>query len=120
MDYGRFFSSGKKMGDLAVSAMNAGAAQLQTLIPGLTTSAAYAMLGATPMIGQNDVKTELFSLDDATILTDFAKTNHLGLISFWAIQRDVPCPRSNSKLGLCSRAETTNYAFHNIFKAVLQ
>lgn len=118
MDYGASYSSGRKMGDLAVSAVQACAKQLQKLIPGLTTSSAYGMIGATPMIGENDVASEVFGLADATILANWAKANHLGLVSFWAIQRDVPCS-GGVDLALCSNAQTKSFQFNDIFLSTL-
>jgi hypothetical protein len=37
---------------------------------GISTSAAYAKLGNTPMIGQNDSAGEIFTLADANTLGD--------------------------------------------------
>lgn len=118
MDYGESYSSGKKMGDLAISAVNACADQLQALIPGLTDAAAYRMIGATPMIGVNDVRSEVFTLDDARQLIAFAKAKQLGLVSYWAIQRDVPCSGAVD-LVLCSGAQTSSYQYSAIFRSVL-
>jgi len=118
MDYGTSYSSGKKMGDLAISAVKACVGQLKTLIPGLTDAVAYRMIGATPMIGENDVPTEVFTLSDASTLIAFAKDKQLGLVSYWAIQRDAPCS-GGVDLVLCSNAQTANYQFANIFRTVL-
>jgi hypothetical protein len=118
MDYGETISTGRRMGEMAISAVNACHKQLKTLLPALADSELYAMIGATPMIGQNDVSSEVFSLDDARTLIDFAKTKHLGLVAFWAIQRDVPCSGAID-LVLCSGAQTANYQFNAIFKTVL-
>jgi chitinase len=74
------------------------------------------MLGATPMIGQNDVSTEVFTLDDAKTLVAFAKTYKIGLVSFWAINRDQPCPYKD--LGVCSEVNLTKYAFTKVFQGV--
>jgi chitinase len=115
MDYGGYYSDGKAMGDLAVSALTDCKTQLQTIYPGLGDAAAWAMLGATPMIGQNDVSTEVFQLADAQTLTAFAQQNHLGLVSFWAIQRDQP---GSGDLGLYSDVDGATFDFHDIFKAV--
>lgn len=117
MDYGAGYSTGKKMGDLAVSAVQATLAQLKGMIPGLTDAAGYQMIGATPMIGQNDVSTEVFGTADATILANFAKANHLGLVAFWAIQRDVPCS-GGVDLALCSNAQSTKWAFNSVFMSL--
>jgi hypothetical protein len=113
MDFGPFFSSGRKMGDLAISAVNDAVTQLQGLIPGLSSAQAFAMLGATPMLGVNDVSSEVFSVDDARNLVAFAKQKHLGLLSFWAINRDQLCAAPN--LENCSEVDTSNFQFHQIF-----
>lgn len=118
MDYGALYSSGKKMGDLAVAAVNGCAKQLKSVLPALSDDATYGMIGATAMIGQNDVPSEVFSLADAKVLAAFAKARRLGLLSFWAIQRDQPCP-AGVDLAVCSGAQTGNYQFSEIFKTAL-
>ncbi len=117
MDYGSGVSAGKKMGDLAISSVNATAAQLKGIVPSLSDAAAYGMIGATPMIGNNDVPGEVFTLADATALVNFAKEKKLGLVSFWAIQRDEPCAGAVD-LALCTGAQTASFQFHNILKKV--
>jgi hypothetical protein len=117
MDYGGYYSDGKKMGDLAVSALQGANAQLVSIVPGLTETAAWPMLGATPMIGVNDVSTEVFGLADAQILADFAKTKKVGLLAFWAIQRDQA---GKGDLGLYSGVNTSAFQFNAIFQAVAQ
>jgi chitinase len=114
MDFGDFFSNGKKMGDLTVSAVNDAVPQLQAILPGLSKSQALAMLGATPMIGVNDVSSEVFNLTDAQTVVSFAKQSGLGLVSFWAINRDQP----GSNLALASEINTSDFQFHNVFKAL--
>lgn len=118
MDYGSGISSGHTMGALAISSIEAVRVQLKAAIPGLTDTRAYAMIGATPMIGQNDVSSEVFGIADAHTLIDYAKTRRLGLVSFWAIQRDQPCA-SGDTLDTCSVAGAPSYGFHNVFKGVL-
>ena len=115
MDYGGYYSTGYKMGDLAVSAVTDAALQLKAIIPGLTDAQAFAMLGATPMIGRNDVSSETFTLDDARILISFARDKKLGLVSFWAINRDQP----GSSLALSSVVNSRNFEFHEIFRTAL-
>jgi chitinase len=56
-----------------------------------TDAEAWRMIGATPMIGLNDVPGETFSLDDARSLVTFANQVNLGRISFWSANRDVAC-----------------------------
>ena len=113
MDYGSYYSSGKKMGDLAVSALTDANTQLRSIISGLSEANAWKMLGATPMIGKNDVQGETFSLDDATILANFARSKSLGLLAFWAINRDQACKTADN--ALCSGAQSSTFAFHKIF-----
>ena len=57
-----------------------------------TDAELWPMLGTTPMIGLNDVTTELFDVEDAQQTLDFAVTNKLGMISMWSINRDHGCP----------------------------
>ncbi|MGZ3451122.1 MAG: carbohydrate-binding protein [Polyangiales bacterium] len=116
MDYGGYYSTGYKMGDLAVSAATDTVTQLRKLMPSLSESAAWAMIGITPMIGQNDVSSEMFSLDDAKIVASFAKTKGVGLLAFWAINRDQP---GSGSLGLYSQAQTKTFAFTDAFRAGL-
>lgn len=52
---------------------------------------AWRMVGATPMIGQNDVRAEVFGLDDAAALNAFAVEKGLGRMSMWSANRDQTC-----------------------------
>lgn len=51
----------------------------------------WAKVGITPMIGQNDVPGEVFTLDDAQIVNEFARQQGAGLISMWNLNRDATC-----------------------------
>ncbi len=113
MDYGDM-PAGTAMAPIAIGSLNGANTQLKAIIPSLTTAQAWAMLGATPDIGQND-DNEVFSLQDAKDLTTFAMQNKLGLITFWNIQRDQVCGK-----GECSQFDNANFDYSNIFKAVAQ
>ncbi len=113
MDYGDM-PAGTAMAPIAIGSLNGANTQLKAIIPSLTTAQAWAMLGATPDIGQND-DNEIFSLQDAKDLTTFAMQNKLGLITFWNIQRDQVCGK-----GECSQYDNANFDYSNIFKAVAQ
>ena len=63
----------------------------------LTTAQAWSRLGATVMIGQNDVSNEVFTIDDAHNLVAFATRNGLGRISMWSLNRDAQCGASLSR-----------------------
>ena len=55
----------------------------------------------TPMIGVNDVSDELFSLQDADTLAQWAKSNGLAGVHFWSIDRDTPCSQASAS-PICS------------------
>lgn len=113
MDYGDM-PTGTPIAPIAIKSLNAAHAQLKKAITGLTDEQAWAMLGATPDIGQND-DNEIFTLADAQALTDFAIEKKLGLIAFWNIQRDQTCG-----FGECSEHDKAHFDYHNIFKKVVK
>jgi chitinase len=113
MDYG---NSSAPVAPVAISSLNAVHGQLTQNISGLSSSAAWAMLGVTPMIGRND-DTEVFSLADAQQLTSFVRSNHVGLVAFWSIDRDQVCP-SGADYNSCSTVNSSNFQFSSIFQAV--
>ncbi len=57
----------------------------------LTEKEIWGRIGATPMIGQNDVPGEVFTLGDARAMMSFAQKVHLGRVSFWSANRDIQC-----------------------------
>lgn len=52
---------------------------------------AWAKVGITVMIGQNDLAGEVFTLEDAVVVNQFAKDNGVGLVSMWSLNRDATC-----------------------------
>lgn len=58
---------------------------------GLPDEGAWAVLGATPMIGQNDITSEVFTLDDAEELNAFAREVKMARMSMWSLNRDRAC-----------------------------
>ncbi|KUH35676.1 MULTISPECIES: cellulose binding domain-containing protein [Streptomyces] len=89
MDYGPAYAG--DMGRYAVQAATATQAQLKGVL-GLSDAAAWKTVAVTPMIGVNDVTTEVFRVDDATELVDFARSKGLGWLSMWSSTRDKQCP----------------------------
>jgi chitinase len=67
----------------AESAAQASAGQLSGLY-GISTSAAYGMMGLTPIAGQND-DNEYFSTANAQTLESFAASNGVAELSFWEV-----------------------------------
>ena len=114
MDYG---TSGTEMGTAADQAVAASAGQVASVF-GVSSSAAYAMLGNTPMIGQNDSSGEIFSLADASTVESYAAQQGLALVSFWSEGRDNGgCPGQTSASSTCSGVSQSTGQFTQIFQA---
>jgi chitinase len=114
MDYGESYG-GSAMAPVVIGSLTDGHTQLMSLVSGISSADAWGMVGVIPMIGKND-DSEVFSLTDAMNVTQFAITNHIGLVSFWSIDRDQPGTDYNSS----STVQTTSFAFDDIFEAVTQ
>lgn len=80
-----------------------------------TDAEIWAMVGATPMIGQNDVQGEVFTIDNARELEVFAKSQAMGRISWWSANRDVACKGGGGVSGNCSSVAQEPFAFANAF-----
>jgi chitinase len=115
MDFGGSKPSDMSMGEAARSAVRAAHAQLAAAYQraGLQPSSEelWGRLGATPMIGRNDVEGEVFSLEDASSLADFADEVGLGRVSIWSANRDEQCGAQDGGgwrvLPTCSGVEQT-------------
>ncbi len=110
MDYGSANDNGGQMGLSATQA--ASNTRNQVVAAGLT-----ATIGVTPMIGINDVNTEIFQLSDATMLLNFANANsYITRLSMWSVSRDNgSCPNQGFASPVCSGISQSNWAFANIF-----
>ncbi|HEV2403419.1 MAG TPA: chitinase [Candidatus Saccharimonadales bacterium] len=95
MDYGSSLPAGQTMAMAAESALIQTQRQLGILYQQagihLNAGTLWAKLGATPMIGQNDSAEEVFTLNDAKQLNQFTLSHHMGRMSMWSANRDVPC-----------------------------
>jgi Cellulose binding domain/Glycosyl hydrolases family 18 len=105
-----------QMGTYAIDAAQALRAQIASVWTGLSTAQTWAMVGITPMIGQNDESDEVFGLSDAQQLITFAEQNHLGELAFWAVTRDQPCTGSGG-LSTCTEITQSPYQFSSMFAA---
>jgi chitinase len=85
----------------ALSSARSAAPQLASLY-GISTSAAYGMMGLTPIAGRNDDGAQ-FSQNDASTLESFAATNGVQELSFWELQ---------------DYDRATGYAYSRIFNAI--
>ncbi|MCB0980543.1 MAG: chitinase [Ilumatobacteraceae bacterium] len=85
----------------------------------LEGSARWARIGATPMIGQNDVVGEVFTLADAQGLADFALRTGLGRVSFWSLNRDTSCDQAFADVmvlsATCSSVSQDSLDFAEVF-----
>jgi hypothetical protein len=83
MDYGQSVDNNGQMGLDAIDAAKATEQQLDNL--GMTS----AKLGLTPMIGVNDITSEVFTLADASALVNYAKSDpRVSELSMWSVARD--------------------------------
>ncbi|MFD3725896.1 cellulose binding domain-containing protein [Streptomyces sp. NPDC058671] len=116
MDYGPAYSA--DMGTYAVQAATATQAQIKGVL-GLSDAAAWKAVAVTPMIGVNDVVTEIFTVDDATQLVDFARSKGIGWLSMWSSTRDKQCAAGavNHADATCSSILQQPLAFTKAFAA---
>jgi chitinase len=105
MDYGPAMD----MGQAAINAANALHSQLAGIWNTKTSAQLWAMEGNTPMIGVNDTSAEVFTTGNASTVEQFAASNGIQLLAFWALGRD----NQGS-----SGTPQSPYQFTNIFKAI--
>ncbi len=81
------------MAEANEAALTAAAEQLSAALgrAGHSRDDVWPLLGATPMIGQNDVATDALTLADAAALVELARQRGLGRLAFWSLNRDRPC-----------------------------
>ncbi|MFF7964579.1 cellulose binding domain-containing protein [Streptomyces sp. NPDC007903] len=116
MDYGPAYSG--DMGDYAIQAATATQAQIKGVLA-LSEDDAWKTVGVTPMIGVNDVATEIFKVDDAGQLVDFAKSKGIGSLSMWSGTRDKSCDGGTKPTAdaSCSSITQDKFAFSKAFAA---
>lgn len=116
MDYGASYDG--DMGEYAVQAATATQAQIKGVL-GLSDGAAWKAVAVTPMIGVNDVSSEVFKVDDAKQLVDFAKSKGLAWLSMWSATRDKSCAGGpkNTADATCSSITQGAFDFSKAFAA---
>jgi len=95
------FGDGQNALNDAESAAKGTDAQLASLY-GISDSAAYGMMGLTPIAGQND-DNEDFTIANASTLESFAASNGVGELSFWELD---------------AYDKATGYQYSKIFNAI--
>jgi chitinase len=110
MDYGSANDNG---GDMLLSAQQAA----QNTRNQLATAGLNAGVGVTPMIGVNDVNTEIFRLSDATGLVNFANSNSfIRRLAMWSVSRDNGgCANAGFASPTCSGLTQNEWDFAHIF-----
>jgi len=123
MDFGSEQGSDPDMLDLSTQALEATHKQLSDLYlrlgVQLTSPQVWSRIGATPMIGQNDVDAERFTVDDARGLATFAVDKGLGRVSMWSLNRDARCRGTFTNVvvhsNTCSGVAQDALAFSSVF-----
>jgi chitinase len=103
MDYGNVSNGKTGMGGYAISAAEGLRKQLDKI------SLQNVKVGITPMIGQNDVASEIFRVEDAKQLAEWAKdTKWVRLLSYWSMNRDYG---KSGDLFISSQVKQSKYEF---------
>ena len=117
MDYGDSAAPNPEgqMGDYAIDAAESLFDQMRGAydaagVP-VTDSELWGLIGVTPMIGQNDVMSERFYLEDAEKLLDFADEVGMGFLSAWSANRDAPCETFGTLALTCSGVPQEPFEF---------
>jgi chitinase len=122
MDYGSS-RNGMSMIDASKAALSQTQRQLGVLYQRagtyLNDATLWAKIGATPMIGQNDVEDEIFTVDDAKALNQFAKSKGMVRLSMWSANRDVACGSNYTSTSVVSSScSGVKDAAHSFAKAL--
>ncbi len=119
MDFG-VPSAGKDMRGAVLSSLRATHRQLGAVLGrDLSATQLWGRLGATVMIGQNDVPEERFGVADARALVRFAREHGLARVSTWSLNRDVQCGATFPIIGtlsnVCSGVAQEPHEFGHTF-----
>ncbi|MEI6548626.1 MAG: cellulase family glycosylhydrolase, partial [Burkholderiales bacterium] len=120
MDYGEgpaptTGTGAQTMGTYAIQSAQSTYSQLSSLYAKNGQTFSWSQIGVTPMIGVNDITSEVFTVADAQALNTFAVTKGLGMIGYWSVERDYPGtlgqPTHNTS-GVSSPAGSFSNAFN--------
>ncbi|MFF2629772.1 chitinase [Kitasatospora griseola] len=81
---------------------------------GYDSATAYRHIGISSMNGRTDESDETVSTADFTTILNYAKSHHLARFTFWAVNRDRPCPSGTSAGDTCSGISQSAYAFTKV------
>ncbi len=109
MNYGTYYSTGKDLGVLAIECAKQTYNQSKTL--GIECE-----IGLTPMIGVNDISTEVFTQQHAKHMIEFCiQTPWITLVSNWSLNRDT---LENGPLFKSSQIKQDDYEFLHILRKI--
>lgn len=95
MDFGTVSTPTQPLSKVVIQASTALHAQVRTAFAQtgrtLDNGQAWAKVGIIPMIGQNDVVSEQFTIADAAVVNQFARAHGVGQLSMWSLNRDSTC-----------------------------
>lgn len=119
MDYGNSRSKNQNMEQASEEALIETHRQLGILYQQqgikLGSETLWSKIGATPMIGQNDVVDDIFTINDASKFNKFALQNGLGRMSMWSENRDIECGANYTDVQIvsdsCSGVKQDNFGF---------
>ncbi|OCG72657.1 carbohydrate-binding protein [Microbacterium sediminis] len=102
------FAAGGSMAEASQASLESLHRQLDALytdagLP-LGPTSLWRKIGATPMVGQNDVVADVFEVGDAGPLNAFARERGLGRMSMWSLNRDRACSANYADLTTVSDA----------------
>ncbi len=125
MDYGASKPESLSMGDASIQTLLAVHAQLGMLFHNagvdLSDPDVWKRMGATPMIGVNDERGEVFTLEDASTLNRFAQDRGIARMSMWSANRDRTCRESAAAptvvSSFCSGVEQSGATFASVLGA---
>ena len=128
MDYGSSLKPGTSELQGSTQALTSTQRQLGVLYRQagirLSDKTLWSKIGATPMIGQNDVQAEVFPLTSATGLNEFARAHSIGRISMWSLNRDRTCGSNYVALKIasdsCSGVMQGKVAFADLLSASIK
>jgi hypothetical protein len=121
MDYGDWAAPSPqgRMGDYAIEAATSLFDQLRTLYGSAKTDAQlWQMVGLTPMIGLNDITSEVFDQAAAQEITAFAQQKGISRISIWSLNRDTAGAAKSYVENTSSSIVQQAFEFSSIFEAI--
>lgn len=122
MNYGDTKEKTQTMLDASEEALNETHRQLGIIFKQqgiyLNDASLWKKIGATPMIGQNDIPGEVFTLDDAEGLNKFVTARNITRLSMWSANRDIQCGENYVNVtnvsDSCSGIKQEKYDFNTL------